>query len=517
MFQGLKAQKWVLLMVVWLILLPACSQKEQTLTLATTTSTYDSGLLDALLPAFEEAHNATVEVIAVGTGQAIALGEAGDADVILVHARSREDAFVAKGFGVNRQAVMYNDFVVLGPVGDPAGIANLPLSEALSQIAATEAVFISRGDDSGTHIREQALWEMVGIDPVGIDPAGQAWYQSIGQGMGATLTVAEEEQAYTLSDRGTYLARLPEGLSLTVLVEGDENLFNPYGVIGVNPALHPTVEAELAEAFITWLLAADTQAAINAYRVSGEQLFFGMAGGDEQGGGEVEPAGRELAVWQAAGRLIFSGDLALWEVVALSLGVSGSALLLAGVMGIPAGAWLGLNQFRGQRWLTASIYTGMGFPPVVIGLLVYLLLSRQGALGSLDWLFTPPAMILAQTILALPLIIGVTMTAVRGVSGELRLQLRALGATQWQIVRTVLHEARFGVIVGLVAGFGAAISEVGAVMLVGGNIDGRTRVLTTAIVLETRRGNFELALALGIILLGLAFLANVSAVWLQRG
>ncbi|MCA9991144.1 MAG: ABC transporter permease, partial [Anaerolineales bacterium] len=208
-------------------------------------------------------------------------------------------------------------------------------------------------------------------------------------------------------------------------------------------------------------------------------------------------------------------DPALWEIVGLSLLVSGSALLIAALVGIPAGAWLGLRRFRGQRWITASIYTGMGFPPVVVGLVVYLLLSRQGVLGGLDWLFTPPAMILAQVILALPLIVGVTMTAVRGVGSELRLQLRSLGATEWQMTRTILHEARFGVIVGLVAGFGAAISEVGAVMLVGGNIEGRTRVLTTAIVLETRRGNFDLALALGIILLGLAFLANVLAVRLQ--
>lgn len=214
-------------------------------------------------------------------------------------------------------------------------------------------------------------------------------------------------------------------------------------------------------------------------------------------------------------RLIFSGDPALWEIVGLSLLVSGAALLIAALVGIPAGAWLGLRRFRGQRWITASIYTGMGFPPVVVGLVVYLLLSRQGVLGGLDWLFTPPAMILAQVILALPLIVGVTMTAVRGVGSELRLQLRSLGATEWQMTRTILHEARFGVIVGLVAGFGAAISEVGAVMLVGGNIEGRTRVLTTAIVLETRRGNFDLALALGIILLGLAFLANVLAVRLQ--
>lgn len=215
-------------------------------------------------------------------------------------------------------------------------------------------------------------------------------------------------------------------------------------------------------------------------------------------------------------RLIFSGDSALWEIVWLTLLVSGLALLFAALIGIPSGAWLGLRQFRGERWLKSVVFTGMGFPPVVVGLVVFLLLSRQGILGELGWLFSPQAMVLAQTILALPLVMGVTMTAVHAVRPELRFQLRSLGATEGQVMRTVLSEARYGVIVGLVAGFGAAISEVGAVMLVGGNIEGRTRVMTTAIVLETRQGNFELALALGVILLALAFMANLVAVRLQQ-
>lgn len=200
----------------------------------------------------------------------------------------------------------------------------------------------------------------------------------------------------------------------------------------------------------------------------------------------------------------------------MTLFVSGLALLFAAFLGVPTGAWLGMRQFRGERWLKSVIYTGMGFPPVVVGLVVFMLLSRQGLFGGLGWLFTPQAMILAQTILALPLVMGVTMTAVHAVQPELRLQLRSLGATDGQVLRAVLSEARFGVIVGLVAGFGAAISEVGAVMLVGGNIEGKTRVMTTAIVLETRQGNFELALALGVILLTLAFFANLIAVRLQR-
>lgn len=185
------------------------------------------------------------------------------------------------------------------------------------------------------------------------------------------------------------------------------------------------------------------------------------------------------------------------------------------VLGIPLGTWLALRRFPGKRIFTAFIYTGMGLPPVVVGLVVYLFLSRSGPFGGLGWLFTMPAMIIAQFIIATPIIVGVTMSSVMGVDPALRPQLKALGATEWQATLAQLFEARFGVIVGLVAGFGSIISEVGAVMLVGGNIDGHTRVLTTAIVLETRRGNFALALALGIILLAISFATNMSLVLLQ--
>ncbi len=208
-------------------------------------------------------------------------------------------------------------------------------------------------------------------------------------------------------------------------------------------------------------------------------------------------------------QLILGLDPALVEIVTRTLSVTFSALGVSAVVGIPAGVWLALTQFPGRRLLSAVIYTGMGLPPVVIGLVVYLFLSRSGPLGGLAWLFTLRAIILAQIILATPLVIGLTLSAVLAVDPELRMQLRGLGATRWQSMRTLLFEARFGVILGLVAGFGAIISEVGAVMLVGGNIEGRTRVLTSAIVLETRKGNFDLALALGLILLGLAFVANL--------
>lgn len=219
-------------------------------------------------------------------------------------------------------------------------------------------------------------------------------------------------------------------------------------------------------------------------------------------------------------RLIAIGDPALMEIVFLSLQVSGIALLFSTLVGIPLGAFLGLTRFVGRPLVIAFLYTGMGFPPVVIGLFVYLMLSRNGPFGSMDAaiipeLFTPAAMITAQSIISFPLVAGFTMAAVMGVDPQLRQQVLSLGATRWQAAATILAEARIGVLVSIIAGFGSIISEVGAVMLVGGNIQDKTRVLTTAIVLETRKGNFDLAIALGVILLALSFVVNVLMLYLQ--
>ena len=211
---------------------------------------------------------------------------------------------------------------------------------------------------------------------------------------------------------------------------------------------------------------------------------------------------------------------ALMEIVALTLRVTGTALLFSTLLGIPLGIFLGLKRFIGRRAVIALLYTGMGFPPVVVGLFVYMLLSRSGPLGRLGFplmpaLFTPAAMVVAQTIIALPLVAGFTMAAVMGVDPSLRQQVQSLGATPWQTALTILLEARVGVVVSIIAGFGSIISEVGAVMMVGGNIEHSTRVLTTAIVLETSKGEFSLAMALGLILLGLSFVANVAMLRLQ--
>jgi len=238
------------------------------LRLATTTSTENSGLLSVLLPPFEKARDCNVDVIAVGTGKAIKLGEAGDVDVILVHAKSREDRFVEQGFGVNRRDVMYNDFVLLGPAADPAGIKGAAsVSEAMKRIAETGATFVSRGDDSGTHTKEKKLWETAGVQPKG------DWYLEAGRGMGEVITMATERRGYTLSDRGTWVAYKDKS-DLQVLGEGDKGLFNPYGVIPVNPARHPHVKAQLAEAFAEYLTGAEGQGIIAGYRMNGEPLFF---------------------------------------------------------------------------------------------------------------------------------------------------------------------------------------------------------------------------------------------------
>ncbi|HET89437.1 MAG TPA: tungsten ABC transporter substrate-binding protein [Chloroflexi bacterium] len=224
------------------------------LILATTTSTQDSGLLDFILPDFQAEYNITVDVIAVGTGQAIQLGKDGNADVLLVHARSQENAFMDEGHGVRREDVMYNDFIIVGPADDPAGVQGMrDAAAALRMVADAEATFISRGDDSGTHTKEKAIWTAAEIEPAG------DWYVSAGQGMGAVLTMADEQQAYTLSDRATYLARTLEGIELEILVEGDPILFNPYGVIAVNPDKSPDIQVDLANTFIDWLVSLPTQ------------------------------------------------------------------------------------------------------------------------------------------------------------------------------------------------------------------------------------------------------------------
>jgi tungstate transport system substrate-binding protein len=249
---------------------PALGQ-DKFITVASTTSTENSGLFGYLLPLFQEKTGIEVRVVAVGTGQAIELARNGDADVLFVHHKPSEEKFVADGFGVERHEVMYNDFVIVGPAADPAGIkGDEDVVDAMTKIAAAEAPFASRGDDSGTHKAELALWQEAGVDVAG---ASGTWYRETGSGMGPTLNTAAGMDAYALTDRGTWLA-FDNRQNLEILVEGDPRLFNQYGIILVNPAKHPHVKAELGQTFIDWVLADEGQDAIGAFQINGQQAFF---------------------------------------------------------------------------------------------------------------------------------------------------------------------------------------------------------------------------------------------------
>ncbi len=256
---------------LWLGSLAHADDEKPFLTLASTTSTRDSGLLDAILPIFEKQTGVAVRVVAVGTGQAIDMGRRGDADALLVHDRKSEDAVVADGHALFRRDVMYNDFVLVGPSADPARLrAAKSTADAFARIAEGKLAFVSRGDDSGTHKAELRLWQAAGIDP---KAASGAWYREAGGGMSATLGIASELGAYTLSDRATWLANKTRR-DLAVVYESDPPLRNPYGVLIVNPALHPHVKVDLATRFADWLTGAEGHAAIEAFQIEGKAVFF---------------------------------------------------------------------------------------------------------------------------------------------------------------------------------------------------------------------------------------------------
>jgi len=247
---------------------------DRSITVASTTSTEQSGLFGHILPVFKAKTGIAVKVIALGTGQALDVGRRGDADVVFVHDRGAEEEFVAAGAGVRREPVMYNDFVVIGPQSDPARAKGADVLEALRRIAGAKAPFISRGDRSGTHGAELRYWREAGVDPAAI--RGD-WYKEVGQGMGPALNTASAANAYVLADRGTWLSFRNRG-DLAILVETDRRLFNQYGVILVNPAKHPHVKAKEGQAFIDWLVSPEGQRSINSYAIGGEQLFFGNGG-----------------------------------------------------------------------------------------------------------------------------------------------------------------------------------------------------------------------------------------------
>jgi len=270
---------WGSIILLFISFIASVHAQQGAIILATTTSTQDSGLLDVLIPVFEKKTGYFVKTIAVGTGQAMAMGQKGEADVLLVHSPDAEKKFVAEGYGINRRLVMHNDYIIVGPPEDPAKINGLKSSpEAFKKFASAKALFLSRGDNSGTHSKEKSIWKTVGINP-----EGEKWYQQTGLGMGQTLNVTAEKKGYTLADRGTYLA-LKKNLGLDILLEGDAILLNIYHVIEVNPAKWPKVNAPAGKAFADFMISKETQDIIKTFGVDrfGSPLFFPDAGKKEE-------------------------------------------------------------------------------------------------------------------------------------------------------------------------------------------------------------------------------------------
>ena len=380
---------------------------------------------------------------------------------------------------------------------------------ALKAIEQAKSSFVSRGDNSGTHTLEKSLWKAAGIEPKG------SWYIEAGQGMGATLGIANERNAYTITDRGTLLA-LRKRVDLPVLIEGDRALLNIYSVMEVNPANGPRVNTAGGKAFADFMVAPQTQNVIKSFGVEkfGQPLFVPVAGKkEEELGANVE------LIWQGivkAVELVVGFDAEVWAITWLSLKISGSATMISLLLGIPLGIALAMSRFPGRSVIAAAVNTGMGLPPVVVGLFVSMFLWRSGPLGFLEWIYSPTAMVIAQVIIAFPIVAGLTMATFQSLDPKLALQLLGIGASKAQVIWLLCKEARLPLLAAVMAGFGGVISEVGASMMVGGNIRGQTRVLTTATVLETGKGNFDIAIALSVILLALTFAINFFLTRIQQ-
>jgi ABC-type tungstate transport system permease subunit/ABC-type tungstate transport system substrate-binding protein len=477
----------------------------ETLRLAITTTTENSGLMAVLNPPFEIEHDVKVNVITVGSGQALRLGEQGDVDVLLTHAPEDEKQFIKSGHGIKRYPVMHNDFILVGPNDDPAGLKKIELlSDVFKKLHSSEYLFISRGDDSGTHKKEMQIWKDNELSPEG------DWYLNAGAGMGSVLLLANERQAYTLTDSGTYLA-FKERINLDVHYQGDSSLHNPYHVIAVNSAKHPNVNKALANKYIQYITGQKAQRIINDYKVHNQQLFFPETLSKEitlENNKTDKNRGFFLDATISSINLIINFDRSLFYVVWTSLKVSLIAVFLAVLVSLPLGVVVALNTFKGKNFLMACLNTLMALPTVVVGLLLYGILNRQGLLGDLGLLYTPTAMVIGQCFLIIPIIWNLCISAVNSADPRLEKTCTSLGANYFQRSMIYMSEVRFALIAAVVTGFGRAIGEVGIAMMLGGNIDGYTRTMTTAIALETSKGEFEFALALGFMLLIVAFIIN---------
>jgi len=499
-------KKIITILFLNILVVLSVSANEDRLRLAITTTTENSGLMSRINPVFEKQHGVNLDVVVVGSGQAFRLGTNGDVDVLLVHAPEAEKEFIAAGRGIRRTAVMHNDFILLGPVDDPLQIKDVTLiTEAFTKIREHEASFVSRGDESGTHKKEQEIWQSAGIHEYG------SAYRSSGQGMGATLLLANELNAYTLSDRGTFLA-MQDKLDLNIIYEGDAILHNPYHVIAINPEKHSDTNIVLAEKYIEFITSKETQRLIAGYQINGQQLFHSakevMIESQMGAKDEIERSFFLDAIDKSFS-LILDFDKDLFLVVWTSLRISLMAVIIASIIAIPLGIIVALKLFPGRNFLLSILNTLMALPTVIVGLLLYGLLNRQGLLGDFGLLYTPAAMVIGQSILIIPIIWNLSIAAVKGADPRLRITCLSLGASLLQKGMIYINEVRFALMAAIVAGFGRAIGEVGVAMMLGGNIEGFTRTMTTAIALETSKGDFEFALALGFMLLLVAFAVNI--------
>jgi tungstate transport system permease protein len=418
-------------------------------------------------------------------GQALRLAERKDVDAVLVHAHDLEGEALARGRIAQGLCLEGNHFLLAGPEEDPARVREArEVLEALRRIARAQAPFVSRGDRSGTHLKELELWRRAGIAPKG------PWYLESGAGMAQTLVLAAEKGAYTLTDLATFLT-VGKKRGLKALYRRE----TPFSA---------------TDTATTWCREAPRRRRPRPCAASWPR--------------RRPPASLRACRWREppfsrpSGGGVSSPQVEaaeLWEIALRSLWVAGAATLLAALPAVPLGLWLAL---RGGGGILGRVllYAGLALPSVVVGLLFYLLLSRSGPLGSLDLLYTPYAMVLAEAVLAFPLIAAFVLSGARGRVEEVRLLVRSLGGREAQVLPTLFWESRRTLAAALAAGFGGAISEVGAATLVGGDIRHQTRVLTTAIVVETRKGELEAALALGGVLLGLALLVTALLVILER-
>ncbi len=493
------------IILVLFLFISLVKAETETLRLAVTTTTENSGLMSVLNPVFEEDYQVKINEIVAGSGQAIRVAEQGDVDVLLTHAPDDEKKFIQSGYGVKRHPVMHNDFILVGPEDDPAKVRQArSITEAFKKLSVSNTPFISRADDSGTHKKELAIWKISNIEPKG------NWYIQAASGMGSVLLLANDRQAYTLTDRGTYLA-FKDRLNLEIHYEGDSVLHNPYHVIAVNPEKFKHVNYELAEKYISFLTSDKAQKIINDYKYHGQQLFHPKYIFEEvtkETKSVKEKKSFFIDAIISSAKLIINFDKSLFYVVWTSLKVSLIAVLIAVLFSLPLGIIVALNDFKGKNFLLACLNTLMALPTVVVGLLLYGILNRQGMLGDLGLLYTPTAMVIGQCALIIPIIWNLCIAAVNSADPRLARTCASLGASYFQRCIIYMSEVRFALIAAIVAGFGRAIGEVGIAMMLGGNIDGYTRTMTTAIALETSKGEFEFALALGLMLLLVAFIVN---------